>query len=161
MTSGLQNAETTNAETTNQERPELSSIQGLSTDDQLGLLWVLYEHMGESITPAAPGAADEQFTQRLLEDVKAMEQADQLTFMRNLVEKTVTDQTKIYGSYSENNKLLFWYELAEEMAAGTVVPVPEDYELSSSASEVFNALAALDFNAQITVLRHAALNMGA
>jgi hypothetical protein len=145
MTSGLQNAETTNQETTNQERPELSNIQGLSTDDQLGLLWVLYEHMGESITPAAPGAADEQFTQRLLEDVKAMEQADQLTFMR----------------YSENNKLLFWYELAEEMAAGTVVPVPDDYELSSSASEVFNALAALDFNAQITVLRHAALNMGA
>jgi len=37
----------------------------------------------------------------------------------------------------------------------------QGYELSSEAAKVFNNLAALDFNAQITVLRHAVLDMGA
>ncbi|KPQ35766.1 MAG: Orange carotenoid protein, N-terminal [Phormidesmis priestleyi Ana] len=156
MTSGLQSKNSSN-----QNHPELSAFKALSTDEQLGLLWVLYEHMGESITPAAPGAAEAQFTQRLLEDVKAMEHSDQLAFMRDLVQKTATEKTKMYGGYTEDNKLLFWYQLAEEMAAGTVVPMPEGYELSSEAAKVFNNLAALDFNAQITVLRHAVLDMGA
>ncbi len=161
MTSGLQNAGSVEQNRPDQDRVELSEIKGLSTDDQLGLLWVLYEHMGESITPAAPGAAEEQFIQGLLEDVKAMENDAQLAFMRDLIEKKSTDQTQMYSNYAENNKLLFWYQLAIEMDAGTVVPVPDDYELSAGAAKVFNDIAALDFNEQITILRHVALDMGA
>jgi hypothetical protein len=161
MTSGLQNAGPIDQDRPDQDKPELLAVKALSTDDQLGLLWVLYEHMGESVTPAAPGAAEEQFIQGLLEEVKSMGHEDQLSFMRDLVEKNASDQTQMYSNYSENNKLLFWYRLAEEMDAGTVVPVPDDYELSSDAAQVFNTLTALDFNEQITVLRHTALDMGA
>lgn len=158
MTSGLQD---TGSPSTGQDHQELSELKGLSTDDQLGLLWVLYEHMGGSITPAAPGAAAPQFTQGLLNDVKAMDHDDQLAFMRDLVNKKSTEHTKMYGSFDENNKLLFWYELAEEMAAGTVVPVPDGYELSTGAAKIYSEMTALEYNSQITVLRNAVLDMGA
>ncbi|MGI8933305.1 orange carotenoid protein N-terminal domain-containing protein [Leptolyngbya sp. BC1307] len=140
---------------------ELSAFNSLTTDDKLGLLWVLYENMGESVTPAAPGSANTQFTERLYEDVKAMSESDQLAFMRDLVEKKQTEQTKTYGTFVENNKLAFWYQLSEGMAAGDIIPVPDDYELPSSASKVFTDITALDFERQITLLRHAVLEMGA
>ncbi len=140
---------------------EFSTFSALTTDDKLGLLWVLYENMGGSITPAAPGAAEPQFTQTLLDDIKGMEHADQLAFMRDLVERKKTDQTEVYSGFTENNKLVFWYELSQGMTAGEIVPVPDDYELPSSASQSFNDIAALDFEQQITLLRHAAVEMGA
>ncbi|WP_293084307.1 orange carotenoid protein N-terminal domain-containing protein [Moorena sp. SIO4A1] len=34
----------------------MEAIESLSIDDQLGLLWVLYENMGGLVTPPAPGA---------------------------------------------------------------------------------------------------------
>ena len=156
MTSGLQSTGSTD-----QNHPELDSFKALGTDEQLGLLWVLYKNMGGSITPAAPGSAAPQFTQTLLDEVKGMNHDDQLNFMRDLVNQKATDHTELYSAFDENNKLLFWYQLSEEMTAGTVVPVPDDYELSSEASSVFDSIAALEFNGQITVLRNAVLNMGA
>ena len=36
----------------------VNSIQRLPVDDQLGILWVLYENMGGLVTPAASGATD-------------------------------------------------------------------------------------------------------
>ena len=36
----------------------VEAIQSLSIDDQLGLLWTLYENMGALVTPAAPDATE-------------------------------------------------------------------------------------------------------
>ncbi|NEO51611.1 MAG: hypothetical protein F6K55_49080 [Moorea sp. SIO4A3] len=36
----------------------MEAIESLSIDDQLGLLWVLYDNMGGLVTPAAPGATE-------------------------------------------------------------------------------------------------------
>nr|MDJ0681392.1 orange carotenoid protein N-terminal domain-containing protein [Xenococcaceae cyanobacterium MO_167.B52] len=36
----------------------VEAIKTLSIDDQLGLLWGLYENMGGLVTPAAPGATE-------------------------------------------------------------------------------------------------------
>lgn len=140
---------------------QLSEFKGLSTDEQLGLLWVVYKNMGGSITPAAPGAAEPQFTQNLLEKVKGMSNEDQLAFMRDLVNKKSTEDTKAYSAFAENTKLVFWYELSEEMTKGTVVPVPDGYELSAGASKVFESIVALEFNEQITLLRDSVVDMGA
>ncbi|MGC1307293.1 MAG: orange carotenoid protein N-terminal domain-containing protein [Phormidesmis sp.] len=140
---------------------ELSAYEALTTDEKLGLLWVIYENMGGSITPAAPGAGGEQFTQSLLDEVKAMEESDQMTFMRNLIDHKKTDETEAYSAFEKDGKLVFWYELAEGMAAGEIIQVPDDYELSGAASQVFNKITMLEFNQQITFLRHAVVDMGA
>jgi len=47
------------------------------------------------------------------------------------------------------------------MAAGNVIPVPDDYEMSGAVSQVFNQTTTLDFNQQITLLRYAVIEMGA
>lgn len=140
---------------------ELLEFKALTTDEQLGLLWVVYKNMGGSITPAAPGAAASEFTQRLLDKVKSMEAADQMAFMRDLVNNKKTEDTEAYSAYSEDYKLLFWYQLSEGMAAGDVIQVPDDYELSGAGSQVFSKITELEFNQQITLLRHAVIDMGA
>lgn len=138
----------------------IANFERLSTDDQLGLLWVLYENMGGAITPAAPGAARLQFAAGLLERVKAMSSEEQLQLQRDLVNKVNTPDTRAYGVLSNNNKLAFWFQLAEWMKSGEVVPVPANYKLSREATRVFSQIAQLEFNQQITVLRQAAVNMG-
>ena len=138
----------------------ITAVQQLSTDAQLGLLWVLYENMGGSITPAAPGAARLQFAEGLLARVQAMSSELQLQFMRDLVEKTNTPDTRAYGVLSNNTKLAFWYQLAVMMEAGTVIPVPDYYSLSGNALQLFNRISRLDFGQQITVMRQMVVSMG-
>lgn len=138
----------------------IASIKQLTTDEQLGLLWILYKNMGRSITPAAPGAARLQFAEGLLEQVKAMPQQLQLQFMRDLVEKKNTSETRAYGVLSSNTKLAFWYQLAVLMDAGTVIPVPSYYKLSDAATRIFGQISKLEFGQQITVMRQMVVNMG-
>jgi hypothetical protein len=138
----------------------VSAFNALSVDEQLGLLWVLYENMGRSITPAAPGAARMQFAEGLLAEVRALPQQDQLQFMRDLVNRKNTPMTRAYGVLTNNTKLAFWYQLAEDMRNGLVIPVPSYYKLSQAASGVFGSISRLDFNQQITVMRQAVVSMG-
>ncbi|WJI23663.1 Orange carotenoid protein [Thermosynechococcus sp. B0] len=132
----------------------------LSVDDKLGLLWFIYTETGRSITAAAPGTARLQLAEGLLNQVKALSFDDQLQFMRDLVANVDTPLTRAYGVFSPNTKLAFWYQLAELMKQGFVVPVPPGYTLSRDADRVFAAIKALDFGQQITVLRNAVVAMG-
>ena len=138
----------------------IAAFNQLTTDDQLGLLWVIYENMGSAITPAATGAARLQFAQGLLEQVKALEPNEQLTFMRDLANRRNTPMTRAYGVLTNNTKLAFWYQLAELMQAGEVIAVPKNYKLSRSASGVYNRIVSLEFGQQITLLRQAVIAMG-
>ncbi|QQE66813.1 Orange carotenoid protein [Leptolyngbya sp. BL0902] len=138
----------------------IAAFKGLTTDEQLGLLWVLYDNMGRSITPAAPGAARLQFAEGLLAQVKALSHTEQLQFMRDLVNRTSTSLTRAYGVLSNNTKLAFWFQLAEEMRGGTIVPVPITYQLGAAGQAVFGQISKLDFNQQITIMRQAVVTMG-
>jgi hypothetical protein len=138
----------------------ISAFKGLTTDEQLGLLWVLYDNMGRSITPAAPGAARLQFAEGLLAQVNALAHPEQLQFMRDLVNQTSTPMTRAYGVLSNNTKLAFWFQLAEAMRTGIVVPVPSYYKMSDAGQKVFGQISRLDFNQQITVMRQAVVTMG-
>ncbi|WP_416338798.1 orange carotenoid protein N-terminal domain-containing protein [Microcystis aeruginosa] len=60
--------------------------------------------------------------------------------------------TRSYGIPSLNTKLAFWYQLAEMIKEGTVVPVPANYKMTRKANIVLTQ--------QITVLRNAVVDMG-
>lgn len=132
----------------------------LSTDDKLGLLWVVYENMGGPITPAATGAARLQFAQGLLTQVKSLSHDEQLAFMRDLVDHANTPMTRSYGVLTNNTKLAFWFQLAEMMQSGAVIGVPDSYRLSRKANEVFGTISALEFGQQIAFLRQVVTKMG-
>ncbi|MGK7896862.1 MAG: orange carotenoid protein N-terminal domain-containing protein [Xenococcus sp. (in: cyanobacteria)] len=139
----------------------VEAIQSLSIDDQLGLLWVLYENMGALVTPAAPDATERiKIAGSLIYEVVNLPEEEQLQFMRDLVAGVNNSLTRAYGMLSSNNKLAFWYQLAEWMLSGDVIPTPEGYQLSAPASAVLNKVVALEFNQQIAVLRLIVGKMG-
>lgn len=139
----------------------VESIQSLSVDDQLGLLWVLYENMGGLVTPAAPGATDRiKLAGSLIYEVANLSYEEQLQFMRDLAAGVNNSMTRDYGCLTSNNKLAFWYQLAEWMHSGDVIPMPEGYQLSAPATAVLNKLIKLGFNQQIAVLRLVVGKMG-
>ena len=139
----------------------VKAIESLSIDDQLGLLWVLYENMGGLVTPAAPGATERiKLAGGLIYEVANLPSEEQLQVMRDLVARVNTPITRAYGLLSSNNKLAFWYQLAEWMRSGEVIPTPEGYQLSAPATAVFNKVVRLEFNQQIAVLRLIVGKMG-
>ena len=139
----------------------VKAIESLSIDDQLGLLWVLYENMGGLVTPAAPGATERiKLAGGLIYEVANLSSEEQLQVMRDLVARVNTPLTRAYGLLSSNNKLAFWYQLAEWMRSGEVIPTPEGYQLSAPATAVFNKVVTLEFNQQIAVLRLIVGKMG-
>jgi hypothetical protein len=132
----------------------------LSAEDQLALIWYAYLEMGNSITVAAPGAARMQFAEPVLNQIKAMDFAQQSQVMCDLANRSDTPICRTYAVWSVNIKLGFWYQLGEWMAAGLVAPIPEGYQLSANASAVLSSLKGVEQGQQITLLRNFVVDMG-
>jgi len=139
----------------------LSSYCNLSTDDKLAFLWYVYTKMGTSVTPAAPGAAADEIVEGLFNQVKDLSHEEQLDVQRKVIESQSTTISREYGSLSENSKLYFWYRLAQGMEAGTIIPMPDNYEPSGSVTELLSQIESMEFEQQITLLRNAAIDGGA
>lgn len=147
-------------ETLNQH---VKSFQSLDVDQQLALFYFLYKEMGDSITPAAPGAStvSPDVAEGLFNQVKEMSHEQQLQLQRDLINKADNEHTRMYGSMSDTTKLLFWYRLAQGMDSAIIIPMPSGYELSSQAQELLNQIKGLDFEQQITLFRDYVSPMGA
>ena len=132
----------------------------LNAEDQLALIWYAYLEMGTTITVAAPAAARMQFAEQVLNQIKAMNFAEQSQVMCDLANRSDTAIGRTYAGWSVNIKLGFWYQLGEWMAAGLVAPIPEGYQLSANASAVLSSLKAVEQGQQITLLRNFVVDMG-
>jgi hypothetical protein len=138
----------------------IARFKQLSAEDQLALIWFAYLEMGKSITIAAPGAANMQFAEGTLNQIKQMSFQEQSQVMCDLTNRIDTPICRTYGTWSVNIKLGFWYRLGEWMEQGFVAPIPEKYELSANANAVLQAIKGLDAGQQITVLRNNVVDMG-
>ena len=139
----------------------LSSYGNLSTDEKLAFLWYVYTKMGTSVTPAAPGAAADEIVQGLFDQVKELSHEEQLDVQRKIIESQDTLISREYGAFSENSKLYFWYRLAQGMEAGTIVPMPDNYQPSGGVTELLSQVESMEFEQQITLLRNAVIDAGA
>lgn len=138
----------------------IARFKQLSAEDQLALIWFAYLEMGKTITIAAPGAANMQFAEKTLEEIRQMTPLQQTQVMCDLANRTDTPICRTYASWSANIKLGFWYELGRLMEQGVVAPVPEGYKLSANANAVLATIQGLDPGQQITVLRNCVVDMG-
>lgn len=136
-------------------------FKGLSVNDQLGLLWVIYTKLGGSITPAAPGASGIEIAQGLFNQVKPLSHEEQLQVQRDIASNANTQLSREYGSLSPETKLAFWYYLAQGMENGTIIPMPPNYELPQPGQDLLAHIEGLNFQQQIDFLRGAVLPMGA
>ncbi|NEQ32846.1 MAG: Orange carotenoid protein [Leptolyngbya sp. SIO4C5] len=139
----------------------LDQYKRLTPDEQLALLWYVYEEMGEAVTPAAPGAASEGIAEGLFAQVKALSFDEQLEAMRAMLNPQDTQLSREYGALSRDTKLAFWYRLAQGMSNGTIVPMPENYAKPEAANKVLLQLVTFSFEQQITFLREGVAPTGA
>lgn len=131
----------------------------LGVDDKLALLYYAYEAMGSSITPAAPGAADPDLAQPLIEELYDLSEDEQLEAMRAVVRRDDSDISQRYGGLAANNQLLVWYGWAEAMG-DRIVGMPDDYSPEGPVQQILTDLKGLEFQSQISLLRQAATQMG-
>ncbi|MBW4690566.1 MAG: Orange carotenoid protein [Lyngbya sp. HA4199-MV5] len=148
--------------TSSSNSEQVKAFQNLDVDQQLALFWFIYTEMGESITPAAPGAstASPAIAEGLFNQVKELSHEEQLQLQRDLITHKNTQLAREYGALGDTTKLLFWYLLAQGMDNGTIIPVPSNYELPGAAEFLFSQIKQLEFNEQITLFRDIVSPMG-
>ena len=137
----------------------VETINGLGTDEKLALLYFIYEKMGDSITPAAPAAAEPELAPVLLNDFYNLSHDEQLNIMRGIVNRSDTPYSHAYGALTANNQLVVWYAWAIGMGE-KIVDIPEGYEATEAVNGVLGKIENLNFEQQISVLRDVANNMG-
>lgn len=147
----------------NQNQENIKKIRALEVDQQLALFYYIYKEMGDSITPAAPNASTVSPTiaEGLFKQAKQLSQEEQLQLQRDLINKVDNTLGREYGSLSDTTKLLFWYYLAQGMDSGTIIPMPDGYELTSDAQQLMSDIKKLDFNVQMSLFREYVAPMGA
>jgi len=138
----------------------IARFNQLSAEDQLALIWFAYLEMGKTITIAAPGAANMQFAETTMNQIRQMSFREQSQVMCDLANRADTPTSRTYGSWSANIKLGFWYQLGQWMEQGIVAPIPKGYQLSANAAAILQAIRNLESGQQITVLRNAVVDMG-
>jgi hypothetical protein len=137
----------------------VEAFEDLGTDQQLALLYYIYEKMGDSITPAAPGAANPELAPTLLGDYLNLGDDEQLQIMRDIVEGKDTEWSRLYGGLKPNNQLVVWYSWAVEMGKN-VVDIPANYEANEASQDILKQIQEFEFEQQITVLRQIVSDMG-
>ncbi|MGL5195774.1 MAG: orange carotenoid protein N-terminal domain-containing protein [Chroococcales cyanobacterium] len=137
----------------------VNEFEKLSTDNQLALLYWIYEKMGDSITPAAPGAAEPNIAPMLMDDYYKLSEDEQLQIMRDIVERKDTVYSHAYGALSANNQLVVWYAWAVGMG-DRIVDMPSDYKSTPETNSLLSQIEKAEFEEQISILREIAGGMG-
>lgn len=138
----------------------IEAYDKLDTDGKLAFLYYVYEKMGNSITPAAPAAAEPELAPILLgESFHNLSHDDQLSVMRDIVNGADSECSRSYGALRENNQLVVWYAWAQGMG-NSVVGMPEGHSASEAITNVLSQVEKIDFDQQISLLREIAGTMG-
>jgi Orange carotenoid protein, N-terminal len=136
----------------------INDFENLNVDDQLAALYFIYKKMGDSVTPAAPSAANANLAPMLLEDFLDLSDDEQLQIMRDIASRKDTDYSRAYGALTANNQLLVWFIWAEEMGY-RVVDLSDD-AATPTVNKIVSQVEGLSFEEQIFILREMATNMG-
>ena len=130
-------------------------LHSLGMDEQLAVLWYVYrDFVKDNITPEAERPNENlDKSEELVEQIKQMSPEDQLQVQKDLLIGKARSQFEIYKDYSSNQKLFFWYRLAQEMEQATVVQVPDDYTLSPNAQHLLDSVKELGFSEKLVFIK--------
>lgn len=137
----------------------VDAFNHLDTDAKLAWLYFVYKKMGDSITPAAPAAGEPELAPKLLGDYHQFSDDEQLKIMRQIVNREDSEYSRAYGALKENNQLFVWYGWAVKMGE-SIVDMPPNYKATDAINNVLSQIEELDFEAQMSVLRTIAGDMG-
>ena len=138
----------------------LKKFNTFDADTKLALLWYGYLDLKEDLQPNPSNDVD-VLGHALFNKVKGKPEEEQLQVQRDIVDGTSTPISKEYGALSTSGMLEFWLLLAQGMESGSIITVPDDYELPEETNEFVEAVKALDFEEKINFTRNAVAEMGA
>ncbi len=141
-------------------KQSLEAFGRFDVDTQLGLLWFGYKDIKDQLTPANATSAQET-AEALFHTIQALSPEEQLQAQRDIASRADTDISHSYSSLSSSGKLDVWLRLAQGMDKGTIIQVPDDYELPSETKEFVDTVKQLDFEQRINFMRSAVVEMGA
>ncbi|MBW4580583.1 MAG: orange carotenoid protein [Tildeniella nuda ZEHNDER 1965/U140] len=137
----------------------LDGFSKLDADAKLALLYLVYQKMGSSITPAAPTAANPELAPLLMDDFYSLSHEKQLDVMRAIVNCANTEYSHAYGALKENNQLMVWFAWAQAMGQ-TVVGLPAGYQATQAVTDALGHIEGLEFEEQMSLLREIVSGMG-
>ncbi|MEH1835243.1 MAG: orange carotenoid protein N-terminal domain-containing protein [Nostoc sp.] len=136
----------------NETQKLVDAFNALDTDAKLAWFYLVYKKMGDSVTPAAPAAAEPELSPILSEDYFKLSDEEQLAIMRDIVNRKDTEHSRAYGGIKENNQLLVWYAWAVAMG-DTVVDLPSTYQPTKEINDLLSEIEGLEFEEQMSVFR--------
>lgn len=146
--------------TEEKSRKALEQFRGFDADTQLGLLWNGYLDLKENLKPVNQDSA-QQTAKALFDKIQAMSKEEQLQAQRDIISGASSDISNTYTALSSSAKLDVWLRLAQGMEGGSVIQVPDDYELPSNTDNFVNSIKELDFEQRVNFMRSAVVEMGA
>ncbi|MFE4105464.1 orange carotenoid protein N-terminal domain-containing protein [Almyronema epifaneia] len=132
----------------------------LRADEQLIILWRIYEMMGEAIHMAAPAVMFSQMVQSLFAQLLQLQRKEQIEALQDIASGEETRISVAYGNLSAPLKLAFWYRLAQAHKRGQFPAVPQAEHLSYKAERLLENLQQLGFNQKVTFLQAAVEELG-
>ncbi|MEH2239273.1 orange carotenoid protein N-terminal domain-containing protein [Nostoc sp.] len=120
-----------------------SKFQNLDIDDRLTVLALLYTEISDEIPALCLNNVPNEKTANLVAQIQNLPQAEQLFGLRQLLQQEEVGETAVptqeYASMSADDKLGFWYQLAQNLGT-SIIGVPNDYIPSEKATEVIDLL---------------------
>ncbi len=139
----------TNNETTKQC---LEEFLRFDLDTQLALLWYGYKDIKDQLSPGSE-TFDQEISESLFHLIQALPQEEQLQAQRDIVAVADTQITRTYKAMSSSGKLFLWLRLAQGMEDGSIITVPDDYQLPSETQGFVEKVKSLDFEERINFMR--------
>ena len=123
-------------------------------------MWYGYLDIKDNLNPVNQDSA-QQTAKALFDQIQAMPKEEQLQAQRDIVSGASSDISSSYTSLSSSAKLDVWLRLAQGMEDGSVIQVPDDYELPSNTNDFVSSIKELDFEQRVNFMRSAVMEMGA
>ncbi|MDZ8023669.1 MAG: orange carotenoid protein N-terminal domain-containing protein [Nostoc sp. SerVER01] len=131
-------------------RPALEIFRRFDVDTQLGILWFGYLDIKDQLQPAPPESVEVP-GKAVFDQIQALPQQEQLQAQRDLL-TGANDIGRGYKQLIPNSRLVVWLLLSKGIENGTIIGVPEDYQLPSETDEFIAQIKQLDFEQRISFL---------
>lgn len=140
-------------------RQSLEEFQRFDVDTQLAVLWYGYLDIKDQLSPNTQPSV-QNTAEALFHQIQALPQQEQLQAQREIAGRVDTEISRTYSALSSSGKLDVWLLLAQGMEQGTVIQVPDDYELPAETKSFTEKITSLDFEDRINFMRSAVIEMG-
>jgi len=137
----------------------LESFEKFDADTKLALLWYGWLDIKQELNPSPTYGVD-TLAQALVDQVQNLSKEDQLQAQRDVVNGVDNQISRAYGALSTSVKLDFWLKLAEGMENGSIINLPNDYQLPENTQEFTEQIKQLNLEDRVTFTRSAVSKMG-